>query len=81
MKLYDYDGRPLVADLSDPLLERLRALHGEPCRDRRAPAKDGVVAEKNREVIDETNAEAGRGRVVAVPFRPLGAHFRMGAGD
>jgi len=29
MNLYDYDGRPLVGDLNDPLLERLRALYGE----------------------------------------------------
>ena len=52
MNLYDYDGRPLVGDLSDPLLERLRAIHGEPCRDhhdgRREPADDGQVATKNR---------------------------------
>jgi hypothetical protein len=53
MSLYDHDGRPLVGDLSDPLLERLRAVHGEPRHDhddrRRAPANDGVGAEKNRE--------------------------------
>ena len=28
--LCDFDGRPLVGDLSDPLLERLRAVHGQP---------------------------------------------------
>lgn len=33
MKLYDYDGRPLVGDHSDPLLEYPRAVHGEPPRD------------------------------------------------
>jgi hypothetical protein len=53
MNLCTYDGRPLVGDLSDPLLERLRAVHGEPCRDhddrRRTPANDGVLAEKNGE--------------------------------
>jgi len=53
MNLYDYDGRPLVGDLSDPLLERLRAVHGEPHRDhpdrRRAPVDDGGDGAKNRE--------------------------------
>ena len=52
MNLYDYDGRPLVGDLSDPLLERLRAVHGQPRRDhhdgRREPAEDGRVAAKKR---------------------------------
>jgi hypothetical protein len=48
MNICDYDGRPLVGDLSDPLLERLRAVHGEPRRDRhdgrREPAEVGHVA-------------------------------------
>ena len=44
MNLYDYDGRPLVGDLSDPLLERLRAVHGEPRREH----QDG-----GRETADE----------------------------
>ena len=52
MNLYDYDGRPLVGDLSDPLLERLRAVHGEPRRDHHdghsEPAEDGRVAAKKR---------------------------------
>ena len=50
MNLYDYDGRPLVGDLNDPLLERLRAVHGEPRCDhhdgRREPAEDRRVAAK-----------------------------------
>ena len=52
MNLCDYDGRPLVGDLSDPLLERLRAVHGEPRRDhhdgRRERADDGRGAAKDR---------------------------------
>ena len=50
MNLCDFDGRPLVGDLNDPLLERLRAVHGEPRRyhhnGRREPAEDGRVAAK-----------------------------------
>ena len=52
MNLYDYDGRLLVGDLNDPLLERLRAVHGEPRRDHHdghgEPAEDGRVAAKKR---------------------------------
>ena len=52
MNLYDYDGRPLVGDLSDPLLERLRAVHGQLRRDHddggREPAEDGRVAAEKR---------------------------------
>jgi hypothetical protein len=50
MNLRDYDGRPLVGDLNDPLLERLRAVHGERRRDHHSgccePAEDGRVAAK-----------------------------------
>ena len=52
MNLCDFDGRPLVGDLSDPLLERLRAVHGEPRCDhrdgRREPAEDRRIAAKRR---------------------------------
>ena len=52
MNLCDFDGRPLVGDLSDPLLERLRAVHGQPRCDhhdgRRETAEDGRVAVKKK---------------------------------
>ena len=52
MNLRDYDGRPLVGDLNDPLLERLRAVHGERRRDHHSgccePPEDGRVAAKRR---------------------------------
>ena len=52
MNLCDFDGRPRVGDVSDPLLERLRVVHLKPRCDhhdgRRETAEDGRVAAKKR---------------------------------